>query len=385
MKKSKIIASGFAMFAMLFGSGNVAYPLELGRDIGHQVLFGLLGFMLTAILVPLIGLISTILADGDYKKFMGKLGVIPGNIVILLCLSLIGPFVIIPRCVALSHAALAPYASWLSLPIFSVIAASIILACTIRSTSVVDLLGKYLGPLKLTLLLSIIVIGLFNPVPFVQVGLSVTEAFNTGLSTGLGTVDLLGTIFFAGLIFASLRRGVEPGEELSSRELVIVGLKAGLIGGGLLGLVYAGFCVVAAYWGAQLVAVTNSAQLFPVLARLVLGETGGLLANMTLALSCLTTAIALSIVFAEYLHKEILCERISYFNAQLITIAVAAVMSNLGFGGIMAMIKPIIVLIYPALIVLAIMHLVYKLWGFEMIKIPVALTFLMSLVFKYFI
>jgi LIVCS family branched-chain amino acid:cation transporter len=385
MKTSRIVATGFAIFAMLFGSGNVIFPLTLGRDIGHQVWFGLLGFMLTAVLIPLIGLVSTILADGDYKKFLGKLGVIPGNIVILVCMGLIGPFGVIPRCIATSHGALAPYVSWLSVPIFSVIAASIILGCTIRSGFVVDLLGKYLGPLKLTLLLSIVVIGLFNPAPFVKVGLSVTEAFNAGLSTGLGTVDLLGTIFFAGLIFASLRRGVVSEKEISAKELVIVGLKAGLLGSGLLGLVYAGFCVVAAYRGAQLVAVSNSAQLFPVLARLVLGHTGGLLANVTLALSCLTTAIALSIVFAGYLHKEILCEQISYFNAQMITIAIAAVMSNLGFTQIMVLIKPIIVLIYPALIVLAIMHLVYKLCDFEMIKIPVGITFLMSLALKYFI
>lgn len=385
MKTSRIVATGFAMFAMLFGAGNVAYPLALGRDIGHQVWFGLLGFVLTAVLVPLIGLISTILADGDYKKFLGKLGVIPGNIVILICLSLIGPFALIPRCVAISHAALAPYISWLSLPIFSVIAAALILACTFRSSFVVDLLGKYLGPLKLTLLLSIIVVGLLNPAPFVHVGLSAVDAFNNGLHTGLGTVDLLGTIFFAGLIFTSLRQGTEPGEVLAPRELMIVGLKAGLIGGGLLGIVYTGFCLVAAYWGAQLVAVTDGAQIFPVLARLVLGEAGGLLANLTMALSCLTTAIALSLVFAGYLHREILRGKTSYFNAQLITIGITAVMSNLGFSGIMNFAYPIIVLMYPALIVLAITHIIYKLWKVDFIKIPVALTFAVSLALKYLV
>jgi len=383
MKTSRIIATGFAMFAMLFGAGNVAYPLALGRDIGNQVLFGLLGFVLTAVLVPLIGLISTILADGDYKKILGKLGSLPGNIVILVCMTLIGPFALIPRCVAISHSALAPYATWLTLPVFSVIAGALILACIIRSNEVVDLLGKYLGPLKLILLLSIIVVGLFNPLPFVQVGITPCEAFNTGLHTGLGTVDLLGTIFFAGLIFGSLRRAADDNEELTPRTLMRLGLKAGVIGGLLLGLVYTGFCLVSAYWGAELVAVADDSKIFPVIARLVLGEAGGLLANITLALSCLTTATALSIVFSEYLHREILREKIPYLQAQIITVIVAAIMSNLGFMGIMMFALPIIVLIYPALIVLAVTHMIYKLWGVDFIKISVASTFAISLALKY--
>ena len=383
MKTSRIISTGFAMFAMLFGAGNVIFPLTLGRDIGHQVWFGLLGFIFTAVLVPIIGLISTILADGDYKKFLGTLGVIPGNIVIFICMALIGPFAIIPRCVTTSHGALEQYASWLNLPVFSLIAAAIIFVCTLSSSFVVDLLGKYLGPLKLILLFLIIVVGLLNPTPFEQMSVTAFDAFTTGLSTGLGTCDLLATIFFSGLIFASLRKSFEPGEVLTPRALIVVGLQAGLIGGSLLGIVYTGFCIVAAYWGPQLAQVTDATQIFPVLAQLVLGNAGGLLANFTLALSCLTTAIALTLVFAGYLHKDILRSKVSLFNAQLITIAITIVMSNLGFSGIMKILIPVVVVIYPALIVLALMHIVYRLFHIEMIKIPVALTFAVSLALKY--
>lgn len=384
MKTSRIISTGLAMFAMLFGAGNVVYPLALGRDIGHHVWFGLLGFVLTAVVVPLIGLISTMLADGDYKLFLGRLGTVPGNIVVLICMALIGPFAITPRCVTLSHAALKVYVPGLSLPIFSVLAAVLIFVCTIRRNSVVDLLGKYLGPLKLVLLLSIIVVGLLNPAPFVQVGFSASEAFKSGLQSGFGTADLLGTIFFSGLILAGLRRGMGKDEQLSARELAKLGLKAGLIGGGLLGIVYTGFCLVAAYWGAQLVGVADG-DVFSVLARLVLGEAGGLLANLTVALSCLTTAIALSVVFASYLHREIFREKTAYRNALLLTIGVTAIMSNLGFAGIMKLLLPIIAVIYPALVVLAIMHMVDRLWNVRMIKVPVALTFALTVALKYLV
>lgn len=384
MKTSRIISTGLAMFAMLFGAGNVVYPLALGRDIGHQVWFGLLGFVVTAVIVPLIGLVATMLANGDYKQFLGRLGLVPGNIVILVCIALLGPFAITPRCVALSHAALKVYIPGLSLLVFSIIAALIIFACTVRRSAVVDILGKYLGPLKLLLLLSIIVVGLLNPAPFVQVGLTASQAFGAGLNTGIGTADMLGTIFFSGLILMGLRKGLEEGEQLTPIELAKLGLKAGLIGGGLLGLVYTGFCVVAAYWGSQLVGVADG-DVFSVLARLVLGEVGGLLANMTVALSCLTTAIALSVVFAGYLHREVFREKTSYLNALLLTIGITTVMSNLGFGGIMKMLLPIIGLIYPALVVLAIMHMIDKIWHVNMIRIPVAITFIATLALKYLI
>lgn len=385
MKTSRIISTGLAMFAMLFGAGNVVYPLALGRDIGHQVWFGLLGFVLTAVIVPLIGLVSTMLADGDYKTFLaGSLGTIPGHFVIIVCMALIGPLAITPRCITISHAALKAYVPGLSLMIFSVLAAVLIFTCTIRRTLVVDLLGKYLGPLKLVLLLSIIVVGLLNPAPFVQVGFSATQALATGLESGFGTADLLGTIFFSGLILAGLRCGMDKNEQLPPAELAKLGLKAGLIGGGLLGLVYTGFCVVAAYWGSQLVGVAD-ADVFSVLARLILGEAGGLLANITIALSCLTTAIALSVVFAGYLHRELFKEKISYLNALLVTIGLTAVMSNFGFAGIMKLLLPIVAVIYPALVVLAIMHMVYKLGGVRMIKVPVMLTFVLTLILKYVI
>lgn len=382
MKTSRIVSTGLAMFAMLFGAGNVVYPLVLGRDIGHQVWFGLLGFVLTAVVIPLIGLVSTMLADGDYKLFLGNLGSIPGNIVVLVCMALIGPFAITPRCVTLSHAALKSYVPGLSLLIFSILAAAVIFACTIRRSGVIDLLGKYLGPLKLVLLFLIIIFGILNPAPFVQVGFSAATAFHTGLESGFGTADLLGTIFFSGLILSSLRRGMDKDEKLSAHELAKLGLKAGLIGGGLLGLVYTGFCVVAAYWGAQLVGVADS-DVFSTLARLVLGEAGGLLANITVALSCLTTAIALSVVFASYLHREIFREKTSYRNALLLTIGVTAFMSNLGFSGIMKMLLPIVAIIYPALVVLAVMYMVYRLWNVNFIKIPVVLTLLITILIKH--
>src|SRR3990172_2297492 len=106
MQKSKIVSVGLAIFAMLFGAGNVVFPLDLGRTVGAQVFFAVLGLTITGVIVPLIGLISAALFDGSYKKFLGMMGHIPGMFVALVCMLLIGPFGATPRCVSLSYAAL---------------------------------------------------------------------------------------------------------------------------------------------------------------------------------------------------------------------------------------------------------------------------------------
>src|SRR5688572_23267278 len=132
MQKVKLFSVGLAIFAMLFGAGNVVFPLALGREVGDQVLFALLGLCVTAVLVPLLGLVSSMLFDGDYRKFLATAGSVPAAIVAFICMILIGPFGATPRCITLSYAALKWHMPQLSLFVFSLIAAVIIFIATIR-------------------------------------------------------------------------------------------------------------------------------------------------------------------------------------------------------------------------------------------------------------
>lgn len=379
MKILKILPAGFAMFAMLFGAGNVVYPLLLGRDVGHQLFWGLLGFILIAACLPVIGLVSVLLVEGDYKRFFGVLGKWPARVLIFVCMAIIGPFAIIPRCTTIAHGALTSYISWLHMPLFSIGVGAVIFGATVRRTAVVDVLGKFLGPLKFLLLLSIVIVGLLSPHPLVQVGFSRVYALGLGVRSALGTADLLGTIFFGGLIFSTLR--ANTGERFKGKNLIGIGLKIGLIGASLLGIVYALFCIVAAYWGVQLVVVAPN-EVFSMLARLVLGERGGLLANVTIAISCLTTSMALSVVFASYVQEEIFKKRISYLGALAGTIAVSTGMANVGFAALMQLLLPVISFLYPTLITLAVTHVIYRLWNINCIKIPVFASFVLTLIFK---
>jgi LIVCS family branched-chain amino acid:cation transporter len=378
MTLAKIVSVGVAIFAMLFGSGNIVYPLSLGRDMGDQVWLAMAGFFITAVILPVIGLISALLCDGDYKKLFGRLGTVPGSIIIFLCMMLLGPFAIIPRCITLSYASVQWYIPSCTTIMFSVLSGLLIFATTYRPTGVIDILGKFLGPLKLALLLAIVGFGLMAWLPLPTVDIPPFHSFATGLVQGYWTLDLLATIFFSGLILTSLRKN----DALKTpKALAVIGLKAGGVGALLLGIVYTGFCLVAAMHGPA-VAQVEAAQLLTALAALLLGAHAGALANFTVAIACLTTAIALTTIFADYVQKELSCGKLSYLAALLITIVCSAVMANFGFARIMSLIAPLVLCIYPALIVLAIVNIAHVLWGWRYIKIPFWATLIATIALK---
>ncbi len=377
MKTSKIISVGFAMFAMLFGAGNIVYPLMLGRDIGNQLWFGLAGFCITAVFIPLIGLVAVMLCDGNYEKFLEKMGRIPGFLTALFCMLLLGPLIFTPRCITISHASINIYLPNFTLFYYSIFTAVLIFLCTIKHNRVLDLLGYVLGPLKFLLLFTAIIAGLFHPQPFMDFGITSFNGFKTGLMSGYWTGDLLATIFFSGLIYGGLKKSMSNPNDY--RELAMLGLKAGSIGALLLGLVYAGFCVIAAFNGTAIQGIADN-QIFSNLVPLLLGPIGGLLANITVAIACLTTAIALTTVVSSFFQHHIFKGRIGYVGSLFITIVSTTFMSNLGFAGIMNFAIPIIFTIYPALVVLAIASSLQVLFGFRWIRFPVVATLCITVI-----
>jgi len=94
--RTTVWATGFAMFSMFFGAGNVVFPLELGLGAQSQNIWAIAGLLITAVGVPFIGLISMTLFNGNYHHFFERIGKVPGFIVAALIMGLIGPFGALP-------------------------------------------------------------------------------------------------------------------------------------------------------------------------------------------------------------------------------------------------------------------------------------------------
>lgn len=356
MKRNDTFTTGCALFAMLFGAGNIVFPLIMGRQLGMLTPYAFIGFILTAVFVPLLGFISVMLASGSQDEFLGKLGRVPGLMIGLLCMTLLGPVGAIPRCIAIAHADLAWYFPSLNIYIFSICSAVGIFLFTYDKSRVIDFLGKYLGPLKILCLLAIAFFGLWFPGQPITPDLSKTQSFVHGFYEGYGTMDLLAIIFFSAMIYGRLTKN----EGLDSRNIMKKALQVSLVCGFFLILVYAGFAAIAAIHGARLDGIAND-TLLSALASIILGPKAGVFANITIALTCFVTALALSATFAEFISKDVLKRRISYGTALVITIILSGLMATLRFNGIMATIMPCISMCYPALMVYALCHVLLTL------------------------
>jgi branched-chain amino acid:cation transporter, LIVCS family len=368
MKLSQIISIGIALFAMFFGAGNVVFPLDLGRVMGDQVIYALAGLFLSGVLMPIIGVFAGVLFEGNYRALFHKIGRIPGELLIGVCMLTIGPLGAIPRTLTLAHAGFAWYFPGFKLWMFTLIAGIIILYFTLNKGGVVDAIGKFLAPIKITLLLTIIGAGILMAPSLQHVDISASEGFWRGLFEGYGTLDLMVALFFARLIFAGLDR-----QTIHSRSLMVGLLQAGAIGAVLLGLVYAGFMLTSAFRGSQIMDVGRE-QLVFALGDLVLGRLG-IIASIAVAVACLTTAIALTAVFADYVSSDLFGNKISYKATVTVSVFTICALANLGFEGVMQIIVPVAILCYPALIVLAVAGILNKTFGFDHIKLPVYLTF----------
>lgn len=391
---SPIIATAFALFAMLFGSGNIVLPLGLGRELGSMATYAMVGFFLTAVLVPMLGIVAMALYDGNYREFAHRIGKVPGEIVIAICLALMGPFCIIPRCMTVSHSALQWIFPQLSLFYFTLVMAVIIFLATVYKSGVVSLMSFVLGPLKSILLSFVIIKGIFVAQTVLPCSYPWWQTLVKGFSEGYGTLDLLAVLILSGLLLDNLRKNPEGGDR-SKKEIITLLIKAGLIGSLMLGVMYAGFVYVAASQsGLEQCITAERTKLLSILASIVLGAGGGILASLTIAIACSTTAIALTAVFADYLNTELpqqtstCCSflnhgSVRYVFCLLATLCVAIFFANYGFEGIQNFLYPIVSVLYPALIVLAFTNIMYKAWNFDLGKSPFYITLIVAFVTQF--
>ena len=372
------IATGLAMFSMFFGAGNVVFPLALGQIAKDQNFFAILGMLLTAVGVPFMGLAAMTLFDGDYNKFFQRIGKVSGFIVALIIMGLIGSFGAIPRCIALSYSTAKTFLPGMSLPIFSIISCVIIWLFTVKRNSVIDNLGYVLTPLLIGSLAIIIIKGLLTSGDIEKGSHDAFSVFLIGLKDGYQTMDLLGAFFFSSVIIGCLKNELNTTNP-TAHQLIMTTLRASIIGASLLAITYIGFSYVAAYHSYALESTTSD-ELISKIAIHVLGPIAAIVACLAVSLACLTTAIALATVFAEFIQKDITLNKVSYNISLLITLVIAFFVSILNFNGIAAFLAPILQLAYPALITLCVFNILHKLVGINMVKTPVLIVFILSII-----
>lgn len=384
--KQKITwVTGIAIFSMFFGAGNVVFPLTLGFFAGTEITWALLGLLVTAIGGPLLGLFAAILYEGNCTQFFSRIGRIPGNALIFLALCLLGPFAVMPRCFIVAFEAVRPFMPDLTLFQFSLISAFLVIISIAKREWLLGLLGYILSPVLIISLLSIIAFGVYTDVSLPDKGITAASAFKEGLLVGYDTMDLMAALFFAAPIWYLLKESLEIKTlEDKVKKLIPVAIGSSLIGGGILALVYIGLSWVSASNLDKLEGVPLEAIL-SYLALSVLGAKWSIVSNIAIALACITTVMSLAVMLVEVLDQEFNFwywmpeHRLSYSVSILLIMIITVFFTNLGFSKLMTIIHPVVMVCYPAIIILTICNILYKLFGFKPVKIPFAIVLMSTL------
>lgn len=378
--KSQSLSSGFALFSMFFGAGNLIFPLALGQFAGDQNFYAMLGLIITAVIVPFVGVIAILLFDGDYHSFFARLGKWPGFLLALSIITLIGPLGCTPRCIALSFSTVKSFFPGTSSVIFSGISCLVILLFTLRRNRTIEMLGRFLTPILLLGLGFIIIRGFMAEGVAEEHNAARVSLFLHGLKEGYNTMDLLAAFFFSSTVIAMLKNKNDEGKDTSHVRRT---LKATAIGASLLALVYLGFSYIAAIHASSL-DIGGKEQILTALALKVAGPFAGLVLCVTVALTCLTTAIALICVFTDFVQKEVLKDKVRYEVILIGSLLITFFMANFEFKGISAFLGPILEVCYPGLIVLTIANIASRLVEFKPIKFLVFLAFICSVVMYFY-
>ena len=74
LKKRYMVIISFMLFSLFFGAGNLIFPPFLGQNAGDQTPWAILGFLVTAVVLPVLGVIVVSQFDG-----LDKLGLNVGR------------------------------------------------------------------------------------------------------------------------------------------------------------------------------------------------------------------------------------------------------------------------------------------------------------------
>lgn len=374
MKKNwLVVTTGFALFAMFFGSGNLVFPITVGQESGGSYLLASLGILLTGVIVPFLGVLGMLLFKGNIQEFFRCFGK-KGTFIFSFCaLALMGPFGVLARCLTVMHGALQLIIPDISLPLTSLSLCLLVFFLTVNKTKIISLLGSMLTPV---LLLAIAAITFFA----LKQGSSSPDsttlqqgwlAFKNGFFQGYQTMDLLAAFFFSTFVIGYLQN---TNEQASLK----IFLKAALIGATILSSVYVALVVLGWIYAPILVGAPPQEMLGRI-ALEALNTWAAPSVCIAVVLACLTTAIVLTSLFADFLRKEVAREKIGNKLSLIITLAIGFFISTLEFSGIARFLGPILEIIYPALIMLTVVNIAHKLWGFKPSHWPVTVTLAVKL------
>ncbi|TDV57037.1 LIVCS family branched-chain amino acid:cation transporter [Pseudomonas graminis] len=360
LKGQDILALGFMTFALFVGAGNIIFPPIVGLQAGPNVWMAALGFLVTAVGLPVVTVIALAKVGGAMDALSSPIGKVAGTVLAAVCYLSVGPLFATPRTATVSfEVGLAPLTgeSPLALFLYSLVYFVLVFWISLYPGRLLDTVGRFLAPLKI-IALAILGIAAFV-LPAGEVGIAepayVAAPFSQGFINGYLTMDTLGALVFGIVIVNAIRsRGVE-----SPRLITRYAIIAGLIAGVGLALVYISLFRLGSDSHAVAAGATNGAAVLHAYVQHTFGTLGSSFLAVLISLACLVTAVGLTCACAEYFSRVL---PLSYKTLVILLAAFSLLVSNLGLTKLIQFSIPVLTAIYPPCIALVALSFCKDFW-----------------------
>ena len=349
-RKKEVLILGFALFAMFFGAGNLIFPPSLGIEMGKDWLVAGIGFLLTGVGLPLLGVLA-FTKVGRLEDFSVKISSRFNTLYCTALVFVIGPLFAIPRTGSTTFEMGVlpsfPNVNPLVLSIITSIAFfGITLTLVIKESKITDIIGKFLTPIILIILAAIAFLGITGNIG-TPVDKQISGVLAKGFVSGYQTMDALASVIFGVVIV----KGLEGKGIVDEREQRYFLSGSALIAAIGLGLIY--FSLM--YLGARVSGVgsfsTTSAALY--LAEITLGSAGKIAFGICVATACLTTSVGLVAIASDWFARF---TPISYKMWSVIICVFSGVMAIGGVDFIIQLSVPVLCILYPVTIILILLN-----------------------------
>ena len=346
MKNSKqTFITAFALFSLFFGAGNLILPPYLGYNAGEDWIWVVLGFAVSAVVIPILAIYGHARLQGTMLDFANKVS--PGfALVFSVLVYIISIALPSPRTASVTYEmAVQPYfdisSLWLSLIYFA-----IVLMFVLNRSKILNFIGRFLTPLIIIILLFIIVIGVFVDLEPMRASVF-DNSFTEGILEGYQTFDAIGGVVVGGVLVISLT--LQGNYNYGEKKSIIA--KAGLIAGLGLLLIYGGLIALGAVNSGTL-NIDNRTQLLTVLSTETLGSIGTAFLGVLVALACFTTAVGIVTGTADFVKGLAGNSEIAYKVMAIFGCVIGVAIGQFDVHYIINVAVPALMFIYPITIVL---------------------------------
>ena len=383
MKKSltlnESILVGSMLFGMFFGAGNLIFPIHMGQLAGTNVWPAIIGFIITAVGIPLLGVaclgacqknnlfdLSSLIGE-KYKYF----------ITVVLYLT-IGPLFAIPRCATTSFSVgMEPLVGadniLFARLIFTFIFFALALFFALRPSGIINYVGKYINPIFLIFLIILIIISFVNPIgnianisPAVEYE---KDAFFKGFIEGYATMDAIAALAFG----ITIIRVVKDLGIKNESDVALNAIKSGALGCALMAIIYILTTLMGTMSRGAYETTSNGATALSQISNHYFGKCGIYFLLATITLACFKTALSLIISCSEMFNQ--MFPSISLNIWTVIFTLFSFIISNFGLDTIITYTVPVLMFLYPLTISLILLTLFGRYFNYNKKVFVIATAF----------